>query len=151
MMRFCLHVLGNPWAARAMRGVLCFFPLVLLYCIISSCFSPYKGRECVDIRTIVWDCQSYCETNKDQGIKDIMACKGGCWMLSEYAKPLFEEIVSKGMCKDPDYTTRCCNALDDALGECLEENREVMTWDVEVGLYKFVHDMEDYCFTLSEN
>jgi hypothetical protein len=105
----------------------------------------------VDLRTIVWDCQSYCETNQDQGINNPLECKGGCWMLSEYAKPLFEEIVSKGMCMDLDYTTRCCEALDEALRECLEENREVMTWDVEVGLYKFVHDLEARCFALSRN
>lgn len=150
-MRFYYYVVGSRSVVRAIGGIGCFFLLLLACCVTVSCFSPYKGKECVDLRTIVWDCQSYCETNKDQGIKNPMACKGGCWMLSEYAKPLFQDIVSKGMCMDLDYTTRCCKALDEALRECLEENGDVMSWDVEVGLYKFVHDLETRCFELSEN
>ncbi len=127
------------------------FLLLLVCCMVYSCTSPYRGKECVDVREIVWDCQSYCENSKDQGITDPMACKGGCWLISEYAKPLFREIVSIGMCVEPDYTTRCCAALDEALRECMDENREVMTWDVEAGVFKFVHDLEDRCFKLSEN
>jgi len=150
-MLFRLYITGIKTVVRAIRSIGCLFLLLLAFCFVASCFSPYKGKECVDLRTIVWDCQSYCETNKDQGINDPMECKGGCWMLSEYAKPLFEDIVSIGMCKDLDYTTRCCEALDEALSECLEENREVMRWDVEVGLYKFVHDLEARCFALSRN
>jgi len=127
------------------------FLLMLVLCVAASCTSPYRGKECVDLRAVVWDCQTYCETSKEQGVQDPMACKGGCWLLSEYAKPLFAEIVSMGMCVEPDYATRCCQALDEALRECLEENREVITWDVEVGLFKFVHDLEDRCFKLAEN
>ena len=150
-MRFYLYIVGIRPLVRAARSIGCLFLLLLLCFVAVSCFSPYKGKECVDLRTIVWDCQSYCDTNKSQGINDPLECKGGCWMLSEYAKPLFEDIVSIGLCKNLDATTRCCEALDEALSECLEENRDVMSWDVEVGLYKFVHDLEARCFALSEN
>ncbi len=116
-----------------------------------SCTAPYKGRECIDLRTIVWDCQTYCETSKDLGVSDPMECKGGCWLLSEYAKPLLAEIVSKGLCTAPDYTTRCIDALDTALMECVAENREVISRDVGTGLFKFAEDLEDRCFKLSAN
>ena len=127
---------------------------VLLCCalflgaVLGSCASPYKGKQCIDIRKITWNCQDYCEIRKDQGITDPRMCKGGCWLMSEYVKPVFSEIVTLGVCTDPDYTTRCVEALDAVLSDCTSENQEAMTWDVEVGLFRFVHELQDRCFEL---
>lgn len=128
-----------------------FWCIMLLVGLISSCTSPYKGKPCVDVRKITWDCQDFCEKCTDQGITDPMNCKGGCWLMSEYAKPLYAEILTLGTCAEPDYTTRCCEALDAALAECVAENEAVITWDVEVGLFKFAHDLQERCFALYEN